>query len=46
MGNPHAVIFVDDVKNYPVAAVGPSVEHHPAFPRRINTEFIEVLSDQ
>ena len=44
MGNPHAVVFVDDVRNYPVAAVGPLVEHHPAFPRRINTEFIEVLS--
>jgi diaminopimelate epimerase len=45
MGNPHAVVFVDDVKSYPVAAVGPLVEHHPAFPRRINTEFIHVLSD-
>ena len=46
MGNPHAVIFVDDVKNYPIEAVGPLVESHLAFPRRINTEFIEVLSDR
>ena len=45
MGNPHAVTFVDDVKHYPVETVGPQVERHAAFPRRINTEFIEVLSD-
>jgi len=45
MGNPHAVIFVDDVKNYPIETIGPQVEHHPAFPRRTNTEFIEVLSE-
>lgn len=46
MGNPHAVIFVDHVKAYPVETTGPKVEHHPAFPRRTNTEFIEVLSDR
>ncbi len=46
MGNPHAVIFVDDVNNYPVETIGPQVERHAAFPRRINTEFIEVLSDR
>jgi diaminopimelate epimerase len=45
MGNPHAVAFVDDVATYPVAAVGPQVEHHAAFPKRTNTEFIQVLSD-
>lgn len=45
MGNPHAVIFVDDVKSYPIESIGPQVEHHPAFPRRTNTEFIEVLSE-
>jgi diaminopimelate epimerase len=45
MGNPHAVTFVEDAKNYPVAAVGPKVECHPAFPRRVNTEFIEIVSD-
>ena len=44
MGNPHAVIFVDSVATYPVSTVGPIVEVHPAFPKRTNTEFIEVLS--
>ncbi len=46
MGNPHAVLFVEDVQTYPVVQVGPLVECHPAFPRRINTEFIQVLSDR
>lgn len=46
MGNPHAVTFVDDVKNYPIDTVGPQVESHLVFPRRINTEFVEVLSDR
>jgi diaminopimelate epimerase len=46
MGNPHAVTFVDDVKSYPIETIGPIVESHPVFPRRINTEFIEVLSDR
>ena len=45
MGNPHAVTFVENVKDYPVDTVGPQVEHHPAFPRRTNTEFIQVVSD-
>lgn len=45
MGNPHAVTFVEDIAAYPVASVGPQVETHPAFPRRINAEFIEVLSE-
>jgi diaminopimelate epimerase len=45
MGNPHAVTFVDDVRAYPIEAVGPQVERHPAFPRRINTEFVQVVSD-
>ena len=46
MGNPHAVTFVEDVQNYPVESIGPQVEHHPAFPRRINTEFIQVVSER
>jgi diaminopimelate epimerase len=46
MGNPHAVTFVDDVQNYPVEVIGPQVEHHPAFPRRTNTEFIQVVSER
>ncbi len=44
MGNPHAVIFVDDVANFPVTETGPKFECHPAFPNRINTEFVEVLN--
>ena len=42
MGNPHAVIFVDDVKHFPVEQYGPLIEHHPAFPRRTNVEFAQV----
>jgi diaminopimelate epimerase len=44
MGNPHCVIFVDDVEKFPVATYGPAIEHHPLFPRRTNVEFVEVLS--
>ena len=45
MGNPHAVAFVEDVNSYPIAVIGPLVEHHPAFPRRTNTEFIQIVSN-
>jgi diaminopimelate epimerase len=44
MGNPHCVIFVDDVATFPVATYGPLIEHHELFPRRTNVEFVEVLS--
>ncbi len=44
MGNPHCIVFVDDVEGYPVREVGQQVEHHPAFPERTNTEFIQVKS--
>ena len=44
MGNPHAVIVVKGVSNFPVAYYGPLIEHHPIFPKRINVEFIEVLN--
>jgi diaminopimelate epimerase len=44
MGNPHCVIYVDDVKNFPVTTVGPLIENHPWFPRRVNVEFVQVLS--
>ena len=46
MGNPHAVTFVDDVSTYPVSQVGPRVEHNAAFPKRTNTEFIQIVSDR
>ena len=43
MGNPHCVIFVDSVQGIPLAKIGPVFEHHPVFPQRTNTEFIEVI---
>ncbi|HEY1407013.1 MAG TPA: diaminopimelate epimerase, partial [Spirochaetota bacterium] len=44
MGNPHAVVFVDDVKKYPVEKIGPMIENSPFFPRRTNVEFVTVVS--
>ena len=44
MGNPHCVTFVDEVHDDWVLRVGPQIEHHPAFPRRVNAEFIQVVS--
>ncbi|MFI3315942.1 MAG: diaminopimelate epimerase [Rikenellaceae bacterium] len=46
MGNPHAVIFVDDVDNFPVERVGTLIENHPIFPERTNVEFAQVVSDK
>ncbi len=43
MGNPHAVVFLDDVKNLEIEKIGPLFEHHAYFPNRINTEFVKVL---
>ncbi|BAZ22688.1 diaminopimelate epimerase [Kalymmatonema gypsitolerans NIES-4073] len=43
MGNPHCITFVDDVAAIPLEIIGPEFEHHPAFPQRINTEFIQVV---
>jgi diaminopimelate epimerase len=44
MGNPHCITFVEDVAPVPLPQLGPQFEHHSAFPQRINTEFIEVVS--
>jgi diaminopimelate epimerase len=44
MGNPHCVIFVDDVKNFPVETVGPAIENSQWFPRRVNVEFVQIVS--
>ena len=44
MGNPHVVIFVDDVSQIDVARLGPLVERHQAFPRRINAHWVQVKS--
>ena len=44
MGNPHAVQFVDDAERAPVTSQGPLLEHHPAFPRRVNAGYAQVVS--
>jgi diaminopimelate epimerase len=44
MGNPHCVIYVDDVKNFPVEKYGPLIENHERFPNRVNVEFVEIVS--
>lgn len=43
MGNPHAIIFMNNVKDLDIAAIGPYFENHMVFPKRTNTEFVEVL---
>ncbi len=44
MGNPHCVTFVDEITDDLVLRVGPQIERHPAFPNRVNAEFVQVLS--
>ena len=44
MGNPHCVVYVDAVADAPVAALGPKLETHDAFPNRVNVEFVEIVS--
>jgi diaminopimelate epimerase len=46
MGNPHCVIYVDDVAKFPVTHYGPLLERHPQFPQRTNVEWIEWLNRQ
>lgn len=43
MGNPHAVVFMDDVEQMKIEEIGPYFENHERFPNRINTEFVKVL---
>jgi len=43
MGNPHAVLLVDDVDTAPVGVWGPLIEHHPAFPRKVNVGFLQII---
>ncbi len=43
MGNPHAVVFVDDVDNFPIETVGPKFENNRLFPERVNTEFVQII---
>lgn len=44
MGNPHAVVYVEDVKNLPLEEIGPKFEKHAAFPESVNTEFVRVIN--
>ena len=46
MGNPHAVIFMDDIEHLEIEKIGPKFEHHERFPNRVNTEFVKVLDRQ
>ena len=46
MGNPHAVIYVDDVKGLDLEKIGPKFENHERFPKRINTEFVHGIDRQ
>lgn len=46
MGNPHAVIFMDEVSSIPLEKIGPFFENHVRFPKRINTEFVKVLDEE
>ncbi len=46
MGNPHCVIFTEDVDNFPVNEIGPIIEKHHLFPERTNVEFVQNLNDQ
>ena len=43
MGNPHDVVFMDDIKNLEIEKIGPLFENHERFPNRINTEFVNVI---
>lgn len=43
MGNPHAVVFMDDVENLEIEKVGPLFENHACFPNRTNTEFVRII---
>ena len=43
MGNPHAVVFIDDTDNLDIESVGPVFENHELFPNRTNTEFVQVI---
>lgn len=43
VGNPHAITYVDDVINFPLEVVGPKMEKHDLYPRKINAEFVQVI---
>ena len=45
MGNPHCVLWVDDVENAPVGELGPIIENHPMFPNKTNVEFAQLVGE-
>lgn len=45
-GNPHCVIFIPDVTGIEIEVLGPKIENHPAFPRRTNVEFVQIINPQ
>lgn len=46
MGNPHAVIFCDEIDSLNLEKIGPNFEHHEMFPEQVNTEFIRVIDEK
>ncbi|MBC7765084.1 MAG: diaminopimelate epimerase, partial [Hyphomonadaceae bacterium] len=46
MGNPHAVVYMDEIDHLAIELLGSKFEHHPIFPRRTNTEFVQVIDRQ
>ena len=46
MGNPHSVIFVEDTDGLNLLDIGPDFENHPMFPKRVNTEYIQIIDDE
>lgn len=46
MGNPHAVSYIDDVDSFPLEVYGPQMETHELFPKKINSEFVQVIDRQ
>lgn len=45
MGNPHLVIFVDDIEKVDLPVIGPRLENHPLFPGRVNVEFVQLVGE-
>ena len=45
MGNPHAVLYIEDVQGLAIEKIGPGFETHPRFPNRVNTEFVKLLGE-
>ena len=43
MGNPHAIVFMNGVKDLDIEKIGPKFENHSCFPNRTNTEFVEIM---